>query len=264
MAARRRVQDSPPPARMARMSTTVVASRHGSSLALMPVAGPPLDQLALRDVLARHGLELVGGSDLLTAHEFIAAEGLDPADAAALADDLRAAGFSARVVNRVELTTSRRVANAMAFQMVGGMVGLLATVTGLERLAPGTGGYVLAGLGALVMAVAALNGLSLARHGGSGLRVAGVARGSSPTRQLTDQLSHLEQVLPSHLSAPLLARARTLKRQALAQPEGRAARELQELLDELRGEADEQAAAELRELRAELARARSARRELDR
>ena len=252
------------------MSTTVVASRHRASLAVFPVAGPPLDVDALRQVLGRHGLELLGDSDLLTAHEFITAEGLDPTEAVALAEDLRGIGLHARVVNRTSLTTSRRVANAMGAQMVLSFAGFLATITASTGVQDAIGRgdpvgaipVVVGVLAVLTLGLAGINGLTLARQGGSALRVAGVARGSSPTRQLTDQLSHLEQVLPGHLAAPMLARARQLERQALAHPDGEAARELATLIDELRSDADEQAAKELRELREELARARRAAKEL--
>ncbi|MFT5684169.1 MAG: hypothetical protein ACI8RZ_005110, partial [Myxococcota bacterium] len=86
------------------MPTTVIASRHGSTLALLPAASPPLDREKVRQVLSKHGLTLIDGSDLSLANEFIAAEDLDPAASARLADDLRALGLTVRVVNRTGLT----------------------------------------------------------------------------------------------------------------------------------------------------------------
>jgi hypothetical protein len=239
------------------MSTTVIASRHGFTLQLLPAAGPALDLEGLRRVLARHGLGLIEGSDLARANEFIAAQDLEPAHASRLAEDLRELGLTVRVVNRTGLTGSNRVGIAAAGQFVLGMGALLVGLAGWTGLVEGNPWLGGALLGAGV--VAAFNALTLQLAGGSALRVAGAPGETVPL--LTDQLSDLSEHLPSHLVAPLLERARRLEEHARRDPEGQAALELQGLVEELQGLQDEEAAAEARELRQELARAKRAMRE---
>jgi len=245
------------------MSTTVIASRHGPGLFLLPAASAALDTEALRGVLARHGQTLVGGSDLASANEIIAAEGLDPLAASRLAEDLRALGLTVRVVNRTALTGSSRVGNALAMQMfiaMASVTALAAGGTGLTEGNPIIGGVVLA-LGIVAALLAALNALTLQRHGGYRLRVAGTTATAAPA-QLTEQLSGLAEHLPDHLLAPIMDRARQLEVHARRDPDGEAAQELQALLDELRGSTDKAAADEARALREEVRRAKQAMAEL--
>jgi len=244
------------------MSTTVIASRHGVSLFLLPAAGPSLDQRAVSAVLERHGLDLIEGSDLERAHEFVAAEGLEHAAAAALAEDLRDIGLSARVVNRTQLTGSSRVGNAMAAQMMIGMAGLMTMglATQVEHNNIGPEWFFLIPMlgGALLLLLAIINGIALNMRGGYGLRVAGAIEAPTPLRALTDQLAALETQLPSHMTGPLLAQANKLMAHARADPNGEAAAELALLMEELRSDVDVQAAEEARELREEVGRARRA------
>jgi hypothetical protein len=241
------------------MGTTVIGSRHGVSLWLLPAAGPRLKRDALAQVLERYGLTLAGGADLGTANEFIAAENLDPTTAARLADDLRAIGLSARVVNRTGLTASSRVGNALATQMFVAMTGLLgAAASATSGLAYDELGFV---LGVSVIAFAALNAIVLQWHGSGRLRVVGAPLREQPPAQLTDQLSNLADHLPNHVVAPLLEKARVLQAHAHRDPDGQAASELEALLADLRKVDDDAAVQEVRALREELARARRALRE---
>jgi hypothetical protein len=242
------------------MTTTVVASRHGLSLTLLPAAGPTLDREALRRVFARHGLSLIDGADLASANEFIAAEGLEPAAAVRLVDDLRAIGLTARVVNRTGLTGSRRVGNAIVAQFAIGMAGFIALSAGSVGIVEGnpTIAVIMLVLGALLMLAAAFNAFTLQRRGGYSLHVAGTAAGPL---LLTEQLSQLADQLPSHLADPMIARAEKLQAHAQKDPDGPAAQELQSLLDEFRTIEAQAAADEARALREELARARQALRE---
>ncbi|MFK7930401.1 MAG: hypothetical protein AB8H79_19590 [Myxococcota bacterium] len=253
------------------MTTTVIASRHHATLMVAPLAGPALDKDALTQVLHRHGLRLIDGTDLATAHEFIAAEDVEPAAAAALAEDLRSIGLHARVVNRTGLTGSRRVGQAIATQLMTGMVGLsvfmMSLLPVIDAMKDGdVFGNPLAaiplGMGVLAMGWAAVNGLVLQQRGGSGIRLAGKDRLSvSEDRQLTDQLSDLLADLPPEMSASLMERARELEVHARNEPEGRAAAELRALVDEIRNDVDADAAQAAVSLREEVARARRAIRE---
>lgn len=251
------------------MSTTVIASRHGPLLALLPVASPATDVAQVQQVLARHGLTLAASSDLARTNEFIAAQGLDPERAAALADDLRAVGLTVRVVNQTDLTRSARVGNALAAQMLGGMFAFGAFAIGFAPIldALKDGGafatwplpFMAAGLAAML--AFAFNALVLQRGGGTTLGVAGGGALHPTSRQLADQLSELEALLPEHVAAPLLARARRLQEHARSDPEGEAARELGALVEELRQLSDQEAAEDVRQLRDEVRRARQAVRE---
>jgi len=248
------------------MSTSVILSRHRASLVLLPAAGPRLDRAAVSEVLERHGLRLLPGSDLDQAHEVIAAEGLSRRDAAALAGDLRELGAHVRVVNKTGLTQSRRIANAVVAQVMIGFVGISSlALAGLPLIDAAKDGASLAmpaawigvGVGALILAWVALNALVLQR-GGGGLSVVGASSSSPDQLLLTDQLADLTRDLPEHVSEPLLERARRLEVHARQDPEGQAAIELQDLIDELRQARDGQAADEARELREDVLRARRA------
>lgn len=254
------------------MSTTVIASRFRSTFALARGAGPELDVDAVQAVLARHGLRLIEGSDLATANEIVASEGLDPVAATALAEDLRALGLHARVVNQTGLVRSRRVGSALAGQALVGMAGFGALMMGLIPVVDaikdaGSLGSPLLALpvvfGVAVVGWAAVSSLFLRRNGGNALRIAGVDRvGTAGERALTDQLSDLVDDLPSHVADDLIAKARALEAHAKREPDGKAAQELQALVQDLRQEADGEAAEEAAKLRAEVARARRVKREL--
>lgn len=245
------------------MSTTVIASRHGLGLGLFPAASPRLDVEALRAVLARHGLDLIDGSDLATANALIAAQGLAPVAAGRLAEDLRGLELTVRVVNRTGLTGSRRLGEALAGQAVIGMAGVLAMVAGRTGLAEGDPriGAAMLAVGALLAGLAALNGLVLQRGGAARLRLAGTLAPPADAALLTDQLSSLAADLPDHLAAPLLARAQRLEAHARKDPEGQAAAALRDLSDELRAAEDRTATDEAETLRQELAQAQRALRE---
>lgn len=245
------------------MSTTVIASRHGTRLFLLPAASRALDVEAVRVVLERHGQTLLEGSELASTNEIIAAQGLDPEAASRLAEDLRGIGLTVRVVNRTGLTGSQRVGNALAVQMMFGMTGLLALLGGYTGLHEGSAilGAALLALGVAAIGLALLNAIILQRHGGARLRLAGTQRAAGPLG-LTDQLADLTAHLPDHLLAPILARARKLEAHARRDPDGEAARELEALLGELRDSADLDAADEARSLAEEVRRAQRAVREL--
>ncbi|MCB9780788.1 MAG: hypothetical protein H6742_19625 [Alphaproteobacteria bacterium] len=246
---------------MPRMSTTVIASRRQTSLYLLPAGGAPLDQDAVAAVLARHGLGMAGGSDLADAHEFIAAEGLDPAAAAELAEDLRGIGLHARVVNGTGITASRRLGSALGAQFMAFMAGLAGVALSAKPLADllqagqGPGLWILPlAAAALLMLMTVVNAILLNRN--TGLRVVGTS--ASPRRALQDELRLLEEHLPAHMAAPLLERARALEQVARRDPDGAAAIELRALIDDLRRPVDEAAAEDARKLRQDVARARRA------
>ncbi|MCP4808535.1 MAG: hypothetical protein GY913_18965 [Proteobacteria bacterium] len=242
------------------MSTTVIASRHGARLHVLPAGTAPLDVDAVRRVLARHGLGLVEGAELPTANEFIAAQDLDPAAAGRLAEDLRAIGLTVRVVNRTGLTTSNRMALATSAHAAIGLAGVMALSAGAIGLAEGNVlvAAAMLALGVVASGLSLTNIVSLLRSGGNRLLVAGT---TSEAPLLTEKLADLSEGLPEHLAEPLLERARRLEAHARQDPEGEAARELQQLVDELGQSKDQAAADEARELRAELARARRAMKE---
>jgi hypothetical protein len=246
------------------MSTTVILSRHGFALNLLPAMSPALKPGEVARVLARHGLALIDGSDLALANEVIAAEGLPPAEAVRLADDLRALGLTVRVVNRTGLTMSRRVGNALAGQFVLAMGGLLTIMAGQATLAEGgmVAAAVMMAVGAAMILSGALTALTLQRRGGASLRVAGQV--ADPAAQLTEQLAGLTEHLPEHLVAPMLDRARKLEVHARRDPQGEAAQELAALVAELSGHEAQAAADEARKLREEVTRARRAMQETQR
>lgn len=240
------------------MSTTVIASRHGAALHLAPALSADLDVEAVRRVLADHGLRVADEAALTDANEFIAGQDLDPSDAGRLAADLRALGLTVRVVNRTGLTQSRRVSGATAVQSALAMVGVLAITAGVTGLTEGSavvGALMLAaGLAASGVSVSGL--LSLLRGGGSRLAIGAAA---VQTPRLSDRLAQLTEDLPAHLAEPILQRARRLEVLAKVDPTGPAALELQRLTADL--DVD-QTAAEGRELRDEVARARRALQEM--
>ncbi len=240
------------------MSTTVIASRHDARLVLLPAASPPLDREAVGRVLARHGLTIIDGSDLAGVNEFIAAEGLEPAAAVRLADDLKAIGLTVRVVNRTGLTTSQRIGGVLAGLMILGAMSSIGIGTGIIGLTEGDPiiGAMFLTVSALGMLLAAFNGVTLQRGSGSRLRVAGQT--ADRPAQLTEQLAGLAEHLPGHLVAPMLERARRLEAHARRDPDGQAAAELESLVAELRGHDDQAAADEAKQLREDVARARRA------
>ncbi len=243
------------------MSTTVIASRHRDlSAALLPSASPRLDVESVRAVLSRHGLALIDGSDLATANTLVVAEGLSPREAQALADDLRAVGLHARVVNRTGLTTSQRMGSIAAGQFMlwaaGFMAFLIAAAPMLKAfkrtgvLFDGNPWWLLPG--ALMMVWAAFNAWTLAQHGGASLRIAGT-RSSSDPAGLVEQLHRLADGLPDHLTEPLVAKARRLESHVRSAPDGQAAQELEAVLDALLGLAEEAAVKEAQGLRRDVA-----------
>ncbi|MCB9676275.1 MAG: hypothetical protein H6737_14225 [Alphaproteobacteria bacterium] len=233
---------------------TVVASASGPLLFVFPVVRRAVDRAALARVLARYDRQLLPGA--IEGNEWIAGEGMSPADAARMAEDLRGLGLTVRVVNRDALTTSRRVGNAVSALAIGMMLtlpmGVLLTTTsdtpssGLPLLAAG-----------LLLVV---NFLVLSARGGMRLGVAGAS--AQPAMAGVDalvlELERLRSELPEHLVAPLVARADALVEEARRRPDGRAARELVALVAELDAARDEAVAADADALRRELARARRA------
>ena len=106
------------------MTTTVIASRHRRTLRLLPALGPSLDVDAVREVMARHGLEFVDSQETRRANELILASGLPPTSAMALAEDLRAIGLHVRVLDGTRFTRSRRVSSAYAWVAIAAIPGL--------------------------------------------------------------------------------------------------------------------------------------------
>lgn len=251
------------------MSTTVIASRHGLELYLTPILGSALDTLALREVLARHGITLVDAPNLTRLPELIAAEGLPPAEAQALATDLRNLGLTVRVVNRTQLTTSSRISLAISgwfMAAVGGlMVGLVSRSAALGAIANGqdVSGFVavLGILSLVALVLGSVNALTLMLRGGSRLQVVGSSREGPAALPLLEELGLLEAHLPDAITQPLLERARKLETHARKEPDGAAARELRALVDELRSTANDRAGEEARELAEDVRRARLALRE---
>ncbi|MCB9689205.1 MAG: hypothetical protein H6738_03455 [Alphaproteobacteria bacterium] len=235
------------------MSTTVIVSSVGdAALVAARWSAPALDTTALAKVLSAHGLSLLPGTT--DANEVIAAEGLAPARAAALADDLRAAGFTARVVNRTGLTQSRRVGNALTVAFVVAVATLPFATLGvaLDKVPDVMAWLAVPGL------FFVLNALAIARRGGTHLAVAGAVAEPQEHTEVDRLLDGLRDQLPDHLLAPIVEQARRLQAEAARDPEGPAAAELASLLAE-EGEARrERVAEDARTLGDALRRARAA------
>ena len=238
------------------MSTTVIASAHGASLFLFPLAGGAVDKDALEAVLRRHGLAPL--ADPGRSPEFVAARGLSLADAHALAEDLRGIGLQVRVVPRDDIRLSSRVGQALSAWFISGVF----TLPGLVMLASGEIGAV--GLVPVaVAALAALNAAVVGARGGNRLPVI-ADRSSIEEAPVLTAIEDLRGSLPDTLADDLLERARVLVRRARTNPDGQAAAELRTLSAELEGLRDEADVAEVRDLRGQLARARAALTETER
>jgi hypothetical protein len=253
------------------MSTTVIASTHGSSLYLWP-ARREVDLDALREVLKRNGQELldnaVSGGNL----EFIAAEGLDHAHANRLASDLRSLGLTVRVVNKTGITTSSRLSNAIAFQFMACVVAVLGVLTvapalGMVLMGAATGLFAIAAvvpafLSIVVGLLTLTNGIRIGANG-TRLPVAGV-----PARALAEaepgvvsQIAAMKDDLPAAIIEPLLETARELHAKAAANPGSDAAAELRALTEELARSEDEATVEKAKTLRNDVRRAQLAARE---
>ncbi len=250
------------------MSTTVILSRQGLGLYLLPSAAPPLDLEAVRPVLARHGLELVADSSLSDTNELIVAQGLDPHAAAALSEDLRKLGHRVRVVDDPTIRRSARVGQALSALSVAAMFaaapvfgGAIGTLKALKRGTELGGTMVWASVitGLVLVGWLGFNALVLQRRGGIRLRLATTKRQApSALGALQQELRALADHLPEHLAAPLLTQSQRLEGLAQLDPEGPVARELRTLLDELSASTEAEAVEEARALRDEVHRARRA------
>lgn len=232
------------------MSTTVIASRIGRRLAVASWTTPAaIDADALRRVLERHGLDLLPGA--LDVNEVIVAEGLPAARAADLAQDLRAIGLTARVVNQPSLTQSRRVATALEIAVMAIIFTLpLVPFAVLSDL------LLLATLLALPGLFFVLNAATLVWRGGANLSTVGAPR--SVEADVDRWAEALRGELPEPLLASLLERVRELELEARCDPDGPAAAELAELRADDAQRRRAEAADKARALREELHRARQA------
>ncbi|MFT6147147.1 MAG: hypothetical protein ACJAV2_005044 [Myxococcota bacterium] len=241
------------------MSTTVIASRLGIALFIAPLFGPSVDVDSLRGVLARHGLQLPDSEGLARSNEFIAAQGLDAAAAAALAEDLRGMGLVVRTVHDPRIRGSQRVGNAIATHIMAG-TGVVTAVAALSAvLQSQISGSVVVGGGLVVAAVMgwlAAGLIKLNTGGGNRLRIAGHV-GAIAT-QLTEDLRKLEEHLPAHLVDPMVERARSLEESAVADPTGPAPEQLTSLRREVRGILTGDVLEQAETLREEVERARRA------
>lgn len=239
------------------MSTTVVASRFGKQLAFASWAAPvALDEDALREVLSRHGLELLPGA--LGGNEMIAADGLSPVRAARLAEDLRGLGLTVRVVNKTGLTQSARVANALTVCILGVLFTLplvpFVALTALAGEVPMLAAVVLAVPGLFF----ALNALLIAWRGGATLPIAGAVRDPDEQDVVARVVESLRGEVPDHVLASILERAQALEAEARLDPQGPVAAELAALAEDDAQRRRAEAADAARALREELRRARLA------
>ena len=233
------------------MPSTVIASRHGLSLFVLPLTGKPVDEARLAQILDGYGLRLVPG----VAHhsEFVAAEDLDGDEASALAADLEAMGLTVRVVDRTEIHRSARIGNALSANVIAA-AGL--AITALAALAGDVSGALLAP--AVVGSLWATgNLLTLVGRGGLALRRATV-EGTSSDGDVIAAIAAMRGQLPDAILDPLEARARSLQRRARSNPDGAAARALAELAGELRDLDEAEQISEVRDLKEALTRARRA------
>lgn len=245
------------------MSTVIASPLSTFALWLTPWRTTPPDPLALDRVLAKYGLELLPGTH--RGLEFIAGDGLEPADAAALAEELRGLGLHARVAPRDDIHSSSRITNAFVAQFFG----FVGTIPIALVIVPAMIGFRpnLWAIWALVVSLGLASltaAISVALRGGNRLEVAAVRpRSSDALASAVAEVRRLAAWLPEHVGTPLLERTRQLAARAHARPNGQAAAELRELAEELTAKHDLHDAAEARALRSELARAQNAVREIE-
>lgn len=240
------------------MSTTVTVSRIGRELGFASWAtSSTIDADSLREVLGRHGLELLPGP--LDRNELIVAQGLSPARAAELAQDLRAIGLTVDVINEVEISESRRVKTALdlslaAFFFILPFVVLAGLMTQI----------LMAGVLSLLGVFFLLNAMALVWRGGTSLVTVGAVRESPVQGDLARWEQSLRTELPEHVLKPLLEQARELESEARRDPDGPAAAALEALLADADQDRRAETVDKARALRAELSLARRAAAEVGR
>jgi hypothetical protein len=230
------------------MSTTVIVSPYRTAdLYLRPWSKSSVDLAAVGRILEDHGLELVDLDALARGIEGVAAVGLPVGPATALARDLRAAGLTVRVVNDPHITQNARVATAVAVLF---MLAMLSSPLILPALLALFNAIYISSRGRGLGAMAALPSPGAARVG------------ERPERLALARIRDLAENLPPHVLQPLIARAEDLARDASRDPDGAAARGLSEIVADLQREHDQRITDEARALKADLARARRAVREV--
>ena len=233
------------------MSTTVIASSAGLSLYLAPWASGKVDMAAVNRVLLSHGLQTRGQAQ--PNMEFIAAEGLEPEAARALAEDLKALGLHVRVRQKTGLERSARIGQASAINFSA----LLMMLAFLIPVGAATGELSPALVALLIPTLLVLiNQMTLWTRGGNTLELA--TKAAKRSGQVSAALLEMRDELPDGLFTRLLTQAQDLEAKVAKNPNGQAAQELEELAASLRERNDAETVDQVSELKQELEAARRA------